>query len=146
MYAQGEVSTRNQAALERAIREDSLISVRSLSGYTGDPAEVDLYYGEVYSLIDYLIGTYGKERMPELLTIFSQGSRQEDALKQVYGFGLDELDTRWRASLSLAPRGETEPASYPAASPEPGPTTCGSIPLLSMIGILGTLRLSRQWA
>lgn len=146
MYAQGEVSTRNQAALERAIREDSLISVRSLSGYTGDPAEVDLYYGEVYSLIDYLIGTYGKGRMTELLTIFSQGSRQEDALKQVYGFGLDELDTRWRASLSLAPRGETEPASDRGAPPEPSPTTCGSIPLLSMMGILGALRLSRQWA
>jgi hypothetical protein len=47
MYAQGQVQSGNQLALERAIRDDTLISVRSLSGYTGIPEEVDLFYGEV---------------------------------------------------------------------------------------------------
>jgi len=144
MYAEGELPTGNQSALERAIREDSLISVRSLSGYTGDPELVDLYYGEVYSLADYLIDTYGKEKMTGLLAVFRKGARPEDALMQIYGFGLDELDNRWRASLGLEPRGEPHPTPELSAPPEPSRATCCLTPLLSMLAIIGVFHVSRQ--
>jgi len=144
MYAEGELPAGNQSALERAIREDRLISVRSLSGYTGDPELVDLYYGEVYSLADYLIDTYGKEKMTGLLAVFREGTRPEDALRQVYDFGLDELDSHWRASLGLGPRGEPHPTPDSRTSPEPSPTTCCLVPLLSMLTIMGALHVRRQ--
>jgi len=63
MYAEGELPASNRSSLEQAIREGKLISVRSLSGYTGDPTQVDLFYGEVYSLVAYLIGDYGKDKI-----------------------------------------------------------------------------------
>jgi len=144
MYAEEELPTGNRSALERAIREDRLISVRSLSGYTGDPEQVDLYYGEVYSLVDYLIGTYGKEQMTELLAVFQEGTRPEDALRQVYGFGMDELDNHWRASLGLGSRGEPHPTQEWHASPDPSPTPGCLVPLLSMLAIMGALHVSRQ--
>ena len=144
MYAEGELPAGNRAALERAIQEDRLISVRSLSGYTGDPEEVDLYYGEVYSLIDYLIRTHGKDKMTELLDVFREGCRPEDALRQIHSFGLDELDADWRASLGLGPRGEIQPTPESRPSEEPDPTTCSLIPLLSVVGVMGALHLSRR--
>jgi len=108
MYSEGDLPGGNRRALDSAIRNDELISVRSLSGYTGDPSQVDLFYGEVYSLVEFLLQTYGKEKMSELLTAIREGLYQEDALQRVYGFGLDELDAQWRESIGLHPRGASD--------------------------------------
>jgi hypothetical protein len=116
MVSEGELPTDNRRALEDAVRRNALISVHSLSGYTGDPEEVDLFYGEVYSLAEFMLKTYGKEKMAQLLSAVREGLYQEEALQQVYGFGLDELDTQWRSSLGLGPR------------PTPGTPTAGSTP------------------
>jgi len=114
MYSEGKLPGGNRRALDSAIRRDQLISVRSLSGYTGDPSQVDLFYGQVYSLLEFMLQTYGKEKMTDLLATISGGLYQEDALQQVYGFGLDELDAQWRESLGLQPRGAPD-----HATPEP---------------------------
>lgn len=111
MYSEGALPGGNRRALDSAIRRDQLISVRSLSGYTGDPSQVDLFYGEVYSLVEFLLQTYGKEKMGELLTAMREGLYQEDALQRVYGFGLDELDAQWRESIGLRPRGSSDQAT-----------------------------------
>ncbi|MBC7262341.1 MAG: hypothetical protein H5T63_10030 [Chloroflexi bacterium] len=117
MYSEGELPAANRRVLEEAIRRDQLISVRSLSGYVGDPAQVDLFYGEVYSLVEFLLRTYGKEKMAELLAAIREGLYQEEALQRVYGFGLDELDAQWRKSLGLPPR--TLPVAVPSPTPQP---------------------------
>ena len=39
MYAEGTLPAGYRSALDRAIRKDALISVRSLSGYSGDPEQ-----------------------------------------------------------------------------------------------------------
>ncbi len=109
MYSEGQLPDGNRRALQAAIDADSLISVRSLSGYTGDPSQVNLFYGEVHSLIEFMLETHGKEKMADLLAAIREGLYQEDALERVYGFGLDELDSRWRASLGLSPRGTSAP-------------------------------------
>ena len=104
MYNEGSLPDYNQDALQRAIRNDTLISVRSLSAYTGDPSLVDLFYAQSYSIVDYLLKTYGREKMVELLAVFKRGSHQEDALQEVYGFGLDDLDAQWREYVGARPR------------------------------------------
>jgi hypothetical protein len=115
MVSEGDLPTDNQHALQDAVRRDALISVRSLSGYTGDPTEVDLFYGEVYSLVEFMLKTYGKEKIAQLLSAVHEGLYQEEALQQVYGFGLDELDRQWRESLGLGPRKTPIPSTTPAA-------------------------------
>ncbi|MBC7222802.1 MAG: hypothetical protein H5T59_00750 [Anaerolineae bacterium] len=117
MYAEGELPPANRQALERAIRQRRLISVRSLSGYTGDPEQVDLYYAEAYSVVQFLLERYGRERMQELLRLFQEGTHQEEALQQVYGLTLEELDAAWREWLGSEP---SQAPGTPAAAPGEG--------------------------
>jgi hypothetical protein len=134
MYAEGKLPAANRRALESAIQRDQLISVRSLSGYTGDPSQVDLFYGEVYSLVEHLLQAHGKEKMTQLLDSFREGITQEEGLQRVYGFGLDELDAEWRMSLGLQPRGASSPAA--PVTPRPVQRPCIPCPGALLGGLL----------
>ena len=103
MYAEGQLPDENVRALDQAVAADDLLSLRSLSSYSGQASQVDLFYGESYSVVSYLLDTYGRDKMTELLSVFAKGARQDDALRQALGIGLDDLDDQWRASLGLAP-------------------------------------------
>ena len=105
MYAEGALEAGEQALLDQAVSEDNLVSVRSLSGsFPARGEEVNLYYAESYSLVDFLIREYGKERMQQLLSVFKEGRAYDSALLEVYDFDTDGLDTLWRQSLGLGPR------------------------------------------
>lgn len=104
MHAEGELPVGNRRALEAAIAADSLISLRSMTSYSGQAGQVDLFYAQAHSVVGYLLDEHGRERMRELLAVFAEGVRQDDALQRAYGLGLDELEDRWRASLGLGPR------------------------------------------
>lgn len=134
MYAEGELPTGNRRALQDAIERDQLISVRSLSGYTGDPAQVDLFYGEVYSLVDYVLKSHGADKMTQLLDAFTEGVAQEKALQRVYGFGIDELDARWRQSLGLQARGTPSPPAPVSSRPAQRPSVPCPVALLGAFG------------
>jgi hypothetical protein len=107
MVAEGNLPEQNAAALRRAVAADDLLSVRSMTSYSGRADEVDLYYGEAHSVVSYLIDTYGRAQMAALLDAFSLGSTQSDALIRTYGLDLDSLDAAWRQSLGLEPRTES---------------------------------------
>lgn len=143
MYAEGELPAGNARALEDAVNRDALISIRSLSSYTGDASQIDLYYGEVYSLVDFMLQAYGRDKMGELLDVFKQGAYQDDALREVYGLGLDELDTAWRESLGLEARAIPAPVSAATATAAPAPageTRGGQFcPLSGFVGALGLM-------
>lgn len=141
MVSEGTLPADNQSELDAAVRQDRLISVHSLSGYTGKPEEVDLFYGEAYSLVSFMLRSYGKDKITELLQAIKDGLYQEEALQKVYGFGLDELDLRWRASLGLGPRPtpgklvSVTPVARPTASPASRPGL--PCPLSWLSGLLG---------
>jgi hypothetical protein len=97
MYAEGPLVLVFRAYLDKAIAENSLISVRSLSSPFSAYAEESLLsYAQSYSLAEFLINSYGQDRMLELLLIFEQGSDYDEALDKVYGFNMDGLDALWR--------------------------------------------------
>jgi hypothetical protein len=146
MYNEGKLRSGNAQALEEGIRENKLISVRSLTSATGNPAEVNLFYGEVYSVVDFLLKTYGREKMSELLKVFKEGSLADDALMKVYSFDQDELDAQWRESVGLSPRGEAGGEITPEApeAKEPARGICwGALPALALavLSVLLKLRL-----
>ena len=138
MYNEGELRSGNAQAVEKGIRENRLLSVRSLTAPTGNPDEVNLFYGEVYSLVDFLLQTYGKEKMGELLKVFKEGSLTDEALMKVYGFDQDELDAQWRESIGAPPRGEVGEAEGTEETEAEKPTggICwGALPGLAL-GVL----------
>jgi hypothetical protein len=101
-YGEGSLSSNYQQALNVAIQNDQLLSVRSLSSpFSAIPSVAHTSYGESDSIVSFLIQSYGKEKMRELLEIFHLGSTHDDALIQVYGFDQDGLDAIWKKSLGL---------------------------------------------
>jgi len=105
MHTEGALLPVYENYLAVAIIEDSLISVRSLSSpFSAYTDEATLSYAESYSLVDFLISSYGQDKMLELLNAFRQGSTYDDALEQVYGFDMDGLDARWRDYIKAPAR------------------------------------------
>ena len=101
MYNEGELEPHFQSRLQTAIREGELISVRSLcSPFSAETEQAYLSYAQSYSLVEHLLESYGQDEMLDLLTLFKQGSTYDDALIEVYGFDIDGLDARWRATLA----------------------------------------------
>jgi hypothetical protein len=135
MYAQAEPGEGFTSALEKAVGRDSLLSVRSMTSPTGDSSKVTLFYGQAWSLVNFLIETYGPAKLAELFATFKEGSTADKALLKSYGFDQDGLEDVWRASLGLPSR--QTPATTPTANPstttpaatltpaQPSPTSVG---------------------
>jgi len=105
MYAEGEPESGLLSSLNKAITEDRVASVRSLSSpFSAYAQEASLAYAQSYSLVEFLITRYGQVKMLELLDTFGQGSDYDDALRKVYGFDMDGLNQRWRDYMT-APAG-----------------------------------------
>ncbi len=122
MYAEGEMSLSDRSRLEEATSEGRLFSVRSLSSsFPADPEEALLCYAQSYSVVEFLIASYGSDEMLQLLEVFSEGSRPDDALEEVYGFDMDGLDAQWRASIGAALIATPTPALTLTPSPTPTP-------------------------
>ena len=97
MYTEGTLSAGFVDYVTKAIEENGLISVRSLSSpFSAYSSQATLSYAESYSVVEFLITSYGQDKMLELLTTFSEGSSYDGALERVYGFDMDGLDALWR--------------------------------------------------
>ncbi len=102
MNSEGEMEPSFASILNKAAAEDNLVSVQSLSSpFSAYAEESSLAYAQSYSLVAFLIDSYGQDRMFELLNIFRQGSSYDEALERVYDFDMDGLDALWQASLEV---------------------------------------------
>jgi len=121
MHGQSEPGEGYTSALDRAVEHDSLLSVRSMTSPTGDASKVSLFYGQAWSLVDFLIETHGPTKFAELFAIFKEGSTVDKALLKVYGFDQDGFEDAWRASLGLPPRERPTPAEEQESEVQPTP-------------------------
>ena len=102
-YAEGEMEEDQSEILDHAIKEDNIISVRSLgSGFPANPEQARLAYAQSLSLVSYLLDVYGWAEMRELLTVFKEGSTYSNALQKVYSFDTDGLEEQWRAYIGTS--------------------------------------------
>jgi len=148
VYAESNPGAFGQA-LQRAIDRGSVFSIRSITSPQGDPDKVALSYGQSWSLVSYLVETYGGQEFAQLFAEIKGGKTIDQALKAVYGFDQDGLENEWRASQGLPPRETPSPpeSEQPTGSPsgitaqkpdEGGGTSIGLIVGL----VLGTLALA----
>ena len=94
-----------------------------LERLSGDPDEIIILYGQGKSAVRYLIGTYGVEKMADLMRAFRTSLSADEAFQNVYGFDQRGLDAEWRISLGLKPlpaSGELAEELTPTPSPTPG--------------------------
>lgn len=97
MHAEGEPDPFLRSWLEKAIAQQKLISVRSLSSpFSAKPEQAYISYAQSQSLVEFLIQKYGKDKMLKLLKLIKDGNTCDEALTEVYGFDQDALDRLWR--------------------------------------------------
>ena len=98
-------------AVEQGLRSGNVLSVRQITAYPGDASQIELFYGEAWSLVSFLVDTYGQEKFAQLYAGIKSGKGVDKAFQAVYGFDQDGLDNAWRVANGLSPR------------PTPAPTT-----------------------
>ncbi len=112
MYAEGVIPTDNARDLATAVRQGKLISLRSMTSYPGDSGLVDLYYGQAYSVAEFMVQTYGSPKMRDLLALLRDGVSIDEALVEAYGMTFNELESAWLADLGVS--------VAPVTTPTPG--------------------------
>ena len=147
-YGEGVLNPQYQAALQSAIQNNHLISVRSLSSpFSPIAQQAYISYGESNSIVRFLINTYGKGKMNQLLNVFHQGSTYDDALKQVYGFDQDGLDVLWRGHITVTPPTQLVEQTIPVQPVEGGipPVLIGVLAGLATVALLGLGLFIESW-
>ncbi|GIK43316.1 MAG: hypothetical protein BroJett011_71490 [Chloroflexota bacterium] len=87
-----------------AVQRNELMTLRTLSSpFPADPMLANLAYGQSGAVVKFIIETYGPEKMAKLLSIFAEGSLDDEALQEALGVDTDGLDNAFRASLDLPP-------------------------------------------
>lgn len=105
MFSEGGLDSASQEQLDDAIRNNTLLTLRSMSTGFGELSDkVNLSYSQSYSVVKYLIETYGQAKMTSLLTLLRDGTVIDDALRQTYGLDTDGLEDAWRAAIGAQPR------------------------------------------
>lgn len=69
-------------------------------------------YSQSYSVVAYLLETYGQERLQELVLTLAAGEGYDEALEQVYGVNVDQLELAWREAIG-APSRPLPPTATP---------------------------------
>ncbi|MEP6895326.1 MAG: peptidase MA family metallohydrolase [Chloroflexota bacterium] len=104
VYSEGPLDPQFQGPLDQAVKDNSILTVRSISGaFSEISSKADLSYAESFSLVNFLISTYGQDKMTALLVALRDGATTDEALSQTYGFNIDGLETQWRKALGAQP-------------------------------------------
>lgn len=102
-----------ETAVQQAIRRDAVVPLKSLSpGLRGSDA--GLFYGEGWSVVNFLVATYGPGKMAQLLTAFQGGQSEDAAFTKAYGKDREGIYNAWRQSVGLS---TTAPAPAPSQAP-----------------------------
>jgi hypothetical protein len=117
VFSEGALDKASQDQLDQAIHENTLLSVRSLSGGFSEVSDkAYLSYSESFSLVKFLIETYGQDKMTALLIGLRNGMTVDEALMQTYGFDVDGLEDAWRQAIQAEPRAVS---AQPTRQPTP---------------------------
>jgi hypothetical protein len=135
VYSEGELDSASQTQLDDAIKNDTLLTVRSLSsGFSEVSDKAYLSYSQSFSIVKFLIETYGQEKMTTLLTALRDGATVDAALMQTYDFNIEGLEAAWRQSIGAPPQTvSTQPTAQPTPTYVPTIVPISGAPLANQI-------------
>lgn len=114
VYLQEQEDERLPEVLDDAIDDGRLIPLAALqSEFPWDTDRALLSYAESWSVVDYLIATYGDDGLTRLIDAIADGETHEAALQRAFGITLEQLDQEWKASLGYS--GDA-PAAVPSSA------------------------------
>ena len=105
-------------ALDFAINTGRLLPIMHMRAMPGDPEQVIIFYGQGRSIVRFMINKFGADKMKALMAALKSGTNMDDALLEVYGHRLLELDNLWRETVGAPPyvppeRGRVRPTPIP---------------------------------
>ena len=103
VYAQSSPGGGYTTGLQQAIRADQTLRLRSMAAPTNQPGLVDLFYGQSWSTVKFMVDSYGRAQFAAVFKAVKSGSPIDEALQQVLGVDQDGLYNAWRKSVGLAP-------------------------------------------
>ncbi len=123
VYAQTTPGSGFEGAFEAAARADRLIPFNRMGSPSNDPSLVNLFYGQSWAMVNYLIDRDGPQAFAEFFATMKRGERFDRALEEVYGFNLAGFEDEFRQSLGLEPRSrpDAEPTPDTAQDEQPEP-------------------------
>ena len=98
MYFEGPNSWRERTVLD-AYHRGRLMPLRAMGAVPGVPSDVRRFYAQSWSVVDYMVETYGADRMTALLGAIDSGMDTDEAVRVAYDISLDELESRWKRQL-----------------------------------------------
>lgn len=129
VYSEGEMDASMKSQFDRAVRDNSLLPIRSLAGnFSEIPDKALLSYAQAYSVVNFLIETYGQAKMSELLAALSDAEPIDAALQKTYSFDTDGLDSAWRESLGVPPLTVAQATAQPTPTYVPTYIPIAGIP------------------
>ncbi len=104
--------------LDWAIDTGRLIPFSRLQTFPGEPNMVIVSYGQSRNFVEYLIETYGADKIAETIASIAEGRSGDIAIRNVYGKTVQQLDNEWRATIGADPY--VPPTPTPTPEPESG--------------------------
>jgi hypothetical protein len=107
--------------VERAVRSNDLMPLRALvAQFPSTPTRFSLAYDESVSAIDFLVRTYGKEKLVALIRSYTEGVSDDAAFSAALGVDTDGFEAAWLADLGMEAPVPFGPLPAPAGSLPPG--------------------------
>jgi hypothetical protein len=121
-YLSEGYTTDSRRSVEVAARADELLPLDAMAGQLPTDADkAGLAYAETVSAVDYLVRTYGRDALVDLIRAYEQGLTDDEVFTQAIGVGLAGFQAG-----KLADCAETRSARPQPAPPGPCPRVGGS--------------------
>jgi len=89
------------AALRYGIFTRRIKPLWYLNSFGGTPEDIIIAYGQGRSVVQFMIDSWGEERMAALFPVLQRTLDIDEALLEVYGMDQFGLDSAWREALGL---------------------------------------------
>lgn len=126
-------------ALEKAIREDKVVPLTLLTPGTRS-RNIGLFYGQGYSVVKYLVETYGPEKFAQMIAAFNRTGQIDVAFKEAFGADQAGIYRQWREKVGLKPD-QSPPQAAPDGAPAAAPSSDATIALIVVASVMLVLLL-----
>ena len=117
VYSERDPDSEFDVYITRAIQRNEVPPLSGLATFAGTPAETLRNYGQGYSVVSFMLDTYGPDQMADLFTRLRTLRSTGKALEAAYALTIHELDNQWRQSVGLSAVSLATPALPPLQVP-----------------------------
>jgi hypothetical protein len=117
-------------AVEDAVSNNSIIPLEGIAGQFPRTFErFFLAYAESVSAVDYLIRTYDRDALVQLIRSYAEGRTDDEAFHDALGVDVEQFAQGWLADIGATPPERFGPQPAPAGPQPPGWGEGGAAPL-----------------